>query len=98
MDTLTHKDDGNDIKTMHSRTTTSKEALQARITAPSFVSTPNPPGEEEKFNPTLSGAIQTETQHLPDQEDLYLPGNVERWYLAAFFWIMIVCGWGDGTT
>jgi hypothetical protein len=38
-----------------------------------------------------------DAQTQPDP-DLYLSTSVERWYLAAFFWIMIVCGWSDGTT
>ncbi|KAG7532060.1 hypothetical protein FFLO_03868 [Filobasidium floriforme] len=83
---------------MESRTTTSKEALQARIIAPVSVSTSTLRGEEEKTNPPLAGPFHDESRDLQDGEDLHLPGNVERWYLAAFFWVMIVCGWSDGTT
>jgi hypothetical protein len=98
MATFPNKDGETQPKTMESRITTLKDALQSRITVPSSVPTLNPPGGEEKTNHTPPGPIQIDTPDLPDQKDLYLPGNVERWYLAAFFWIMIVCGWSDGTT
>ena len=89
---------GFDLKATDPRTSNPKEEIQSPIIASSSVSTSIPSGGEEKTNPTLTGLVGTEIQDLKDREDVYLPVDVERWYLASFFWIMIVCGWSDGTT
>jgi hypothetical protein len=99
MTTFPNKEGELQPRTTESRTDNPKETLQPRTLAPSSVPISNPPGEEKKNNHTSPAPVHNnETRDLPDQEDLHLPGNVERWYLAAFFWIMIVCGWSDGTT
>jgi hypothetical protein len=99
MATFLNQDGEIQPKMTESRTDNPKETLQPRTLAPSSVPISNPPGEEKKNNHTSPAPVHNnETRDLPDQEDLHLPGNVERWYLAAFFWIMIVCGWSDGTT
>jgi hypothetical protein len=98
MATFPNKEGELQPRTTESRTINPKEKVEPRTLAASSVPTPNPPGDEEKTTFTSLAPVHNETQDLPDQENLNLPGNVERWYLAAFFWIMIVCGWSDGTT
>lgn len=98
MATFPNKDGEIQPKTTESPNENHKEILQPPVTAPPSVPISNPPGGEENTNHTSLAPVHNESRDLPDQEDLYLPGNVERWYLAAFFWIMIVCGWSDGTT
>lgn len=56
----------------------------------------------ELDKPELLNVVDsTPAKALPGVDDYSVPAlskSTERWYLASFFWIMLVCGWGDGTT